>query len=553
MRPPLHSLKVALAALIALAPGAVLAAQGPVDHADPAVIREEAVRPETRSDAHAKIPVMAETANAGVGLDAGILAGAIRVDGAMALPPAAFAPVISSYVGRTLSGADLRKLASDIAGVARAAGYGLASAWIPRQSVTNGILQVKIEEGRIDAIDAKGDASDVARRMLAILVDGRPVRTAALERQLLLAGDVAGIWVGNARLERDAGRNVLVVQTRRDRIQARASIDNWGSGTIGPGEAQLSIDFNGLLSKTDQLTVTGFGIPLHPKEFVLGEAKYSRTLGSGGTEISIDGYVARSKAGGALADRGFEGRASQASLAASHAFIRSRAASLWGDISFTLRDSEQSRQGAKIRDDRFALVTAIATGNVKLGAGRIRGTLSIVQGLGLLDATRGGDPLASRDDGSAIFTELDLWAQYSRPLGDRFSVQLATEGQLASRPLLSSEEMGLGGRSFLRGYDYREFSGDKGIAASAELRFDLGKLFKPISAAQLYGYADAGSVGNYRGGRGGGTLASAGGGARIWLSSKVQAGLELGFPLRKGFDRTSHRDPRLSFTIGARF
>jgi Ca2+-binding RTX toxin-like protein len=56
-----------------------------------------------------------------------------------------------------------------------------------------------------------------------------------------------------------------------------------------------------------------------------------------------------------------------------------------------------------------------------------------------------------------------------------------------------SEEMGLGGRYMLRGYDYRERSGDNGIAGSAEIRFDLADQPKPIKAVQLYLFADGGT------------------------------------------------------------
>src|SRR3546814_2466493 len=129
----------------------------------------------------------------------------------------------------------MQALVTDIANVARGAGFGLATAWIPPQKVTNGVLRVWLDPGRVDAIEAEGDAADVARRFLAPLADGRPVRTGELERRLLLAGDIAGIWVGNARLERRGERNILHVDTRRDRIRGRAYIDNWGSSAVGPG------------------------------------------------------------------------------------------------------------------------------------------------------------------------------------------------------------------------------------------------------------------------------------------------------------------------------
>jgi hemolysin activation/secretion protein len=112
--------------------------------------------------------------------------------------------------------------------------------------------------------------------------------------------------------------------------------------------------------------------------------------------------------------------------------------------------------------------------------------------------------------------------------------------------------MGLGGRSFLRGYDYREVSGDRGAAASAELRFDLRSLPKSVRRAQLYAYGDAGKVGNLRGGLGGGSLASVGGGARIALRNGLDASLELGVPLKQG-PFSPDRDPRLSFTVGYAF
>jgi hemolysin activation/secretion protein len=113
--------------------------------------------------------------------------------------------------------------------------------------------------------------------------------------------------------------------------------------------------------------------------------------------------------------------------------------------------------------------------------------------------------------------------------------------------------MGLGGRYFLRGYDYREYSGDKGIAGSAELRFDLKQHIGPVENTQLYVFADAGSVGNYEDGFGSGSLASAGVGARLDLGKKFELGLELGIPLRDGAIADKDYSPRFSFTLAARF
>jgi hemolysin activation/secretion protein len=179
--------------------------------------------------------------------------------------------------------------------------------------------------------------------------------------------------------------------------------------------------------------------------------------------------------------------------------------------------------------------------------------LSFVQGLDALGATHEGDPLASRIDASARFSKVEFWGEYEHGFGRGFSVVAQMEAQAANRPLLSSEEMGLGGRYFGRAWDYREFSGDKGIAGALELRFDLKNLPSPATSGQLYTYVDGGSVGNYEGGFGGGSLASAGAGIRLWLNGSIEAALEAGFPLSDGSDPAADRDPRLSFTLGTRF
>ncbi|TFI58473.1 ShlB/FhaC/HecB family hemolysin secretion/activation protein [Sphingomonas parva] len=547
-------IEVSVLAAFAGAASPALAQQNGADRADPSVaeqeLREERAVPTTSAE-----PILrpAEGLRTGSAVTEPILAGAILVEGAEALPQAAFAPVVERYLGRTLSVEELRTLAADIAAVARDAGYGLATAWIPEQRLQNGLLRVRIEEGRIDAVEVNGDGRDAVEPRLTPLADGRPVRTAALERQLLLAGDVAGIRMGKAKLERRGGRNVLVVNATRDRFSGRGGVDNWGSSTSGPVRARVAIDFNRLLRPDDSLTLEALTTPFEPKEFGLIAARYTAALGYSGTEFSVGGYLARSEAGGFLADRDLDGRSSEIEAELRHPLKRSRAGSLWASLDARIRDSEQTREDLLVRDDRLALVSASAFAYRRLGAGRLRARVSLVQGLDLFGASDAGDPLSSRSDADGRFSKLELWAELDQRLAPQLSLVIQSEGQVANGPLLSSEEMGLGGRRFGRAWDYREFSGDRGIAGSVELRKDFPKPVKGVANAQVYAYADAGAVDNYRLGFGGGSLASAGGGVRLRFPPGVWTSLELGVPLTDGYDPSRHRDPRLSFTIDFRF
>ncbi len=524
------------------------ASQSPVDKANPAVVVEQLRQKEPERQRQLP-PRLETTAPAAIELDQAVVVGAIRVEGASVIPPAAFAPIIDSYVGRTLSSADLKALVSDIAAVTRARGYGLATAWIPAQKITNGIIRVMLDEGRIDEVRVEGSASAAATRMLAVLATGEPVTTALLERQLLLAGDLDGVKLGKARLQRVDGRRLLIVAAERERVRVRAGFDNWGSHEVGPIRARVSADINGVLAHDDRLTIGASLTPLQPREFQLVNVGYAKGIGTGGAEVHVSGYHARTHAGGSLKGRDIEGRSSYAEVGVSHPLLRTRAASVWAYLDFGILDASQSLRDITFRDDRITALSASLYGTAAVASGRLRTRLTYKKGLKLFDATTGGDRLASRRDGSAIFSKVEFWTGYERSLGGNFSLALQAEGQIASRPLLSSEEMGLGGRYFLRGYDYLEYSGDDGVAGSAELRWNV-RLPKD-TAAQIYAFVDAGEVDNHRQGFGSGSLASAGGGVRVGFD-RIEAGLEIGVPLRDGAAAKDY-DPRISYTLATQF
>jgi hemolysin activation/secretion protein len=545
--------KTAAMVIAVIAAPCAVGAQTPVDRSDPAVVTEEERQAEETMPLEPRRPTISATERQDTVMQAeGVVAGAIRVEGATALPPATFATAIEPYLGRPLSAADLRALARAVANAARDAGFGLATAWIPPQSVATGVLRVRLDEGRIDAIQASGPAAPAVERLLLPLATGEAVRTSALERRLLLARDIAGVSVGRATLSRRAGRNVLRVETRRERARGRASIDNWGTQAIGPLRARLSADALSVIALGDALTIGGNATPLQPDEFQMVHASYSLPIGGDGAAASVGGYFSRSDAGGAFRDRDLEGDSAEIHGSLSYPLVRSRRKNIWGRVELALRDSSLTREAVEIRDERIVTLATVIHGTGSLAKGRVRARMSVVQGLDILGATARGDPFASRPDAGGVFTKLRFWTDYTRALGDGFSIQLGGEGQLASRPLPASEEIGLGGRFFLRGYDFREFAGDRGVAASGELRYDFEDLARPLSRAQLYAYADAGHVSNLRGGFGGGELASAGGGVRIGINRRIDAGIELGVPLADGAGGR-RPNPRLSFTLSTTF
>jgi hemolysin activation/secretion protein len=528
---------------------AIAAAAAPGDRVDPSLAREQVHAEEApRIRAAPELPTRSNPAQA-PNTASLVTIGAIRVEGASVVPASAFASIIQPYLGRMLSTGDLSQLATEIAGVLREAGYGLATATIPRQRLDNGVLRVTVDEGRIDAVDAGGDRA--VERVLSVLANGEPVRTDKLERQLLLAEDLAGATLAQPTIVRRDGHNVLTVKVRRDRINGRASVDNWGSSSSGPMRATLSVDINAVFADDDQLTVGAVVTPLQPREFQYVEASYSKPLNSNGTAAEISGYYSHSRSRGDTG-RLYQGSSQQAEAGLSHAITRSRRFSAWVSGDLALMDSALSRNGQPVRSDRIATATLTLNASARSKSSWIRGRIAFIQGVDALGSTKAGDPLASRRDASGSFSKTEFYASFGTELAPHFGLGVSVGGQLAAQPLLVSEEIGLGGRTFLRAFDYREVSGDEGAAAALELRYDLADLPGPFRRAQLYAFADAGRVTNLEGGFGGGDLASAGGGVRAWLRGGFEGSLELGVPLTDSpFDPDP--SPRVSFTLSKSF
>lgn len=531
--------------------GAPAYGQNALDRAQPAAAREERVPAEVnRPPEPVRVDVEAPPSVSG---SSRTLIGAVVLRGLESLKPADFADTLANWVGRTVTPSELAELATAVAERARGRGLVFASAWISAQQLENGILVVRVDEGRIDEIRFDGPEHAGVRAALTPLINRQPVRVGELERRLLVAGDIDGVWIRSSRFVRERGKGVLVVKLSRDRISGRAMLTNDGTKPIGPEQMTLEVDFNALLASDDALTLTWSETVFQPDELQFGRIRYQKRIGRGGTEVAITASGSVAKPGAYL--RPFEIRSSSWYVGASilKPLWRRRSTSLWFEGELGMRNLLQWRAGRHVRDDRVVAARGTLSGYTEVAGGRLRVSTTLSQGLGILDATKTGDPLASRRDADGTFTSLSAWADWSRNLAGDLSVRVAMLSQLSSRPLLTAEEIGLGGTGFLRGYDWSERSGDQGAMGMAELRYRIDRPLGLGKRAQVYAFVDAGRVSNLEGGYGSGALASVGGGVRTDLTWSLGANLEVAVPLSGPRYETGDRTPRINLKLSKSF
>ncbi len=276
------------------------------------------------------------------------------------------------------------------------------------------------------------------------------------------------------------------------------------------------------------------------------------TLGDGGTVVGLSGATGRTDSGGSLSNSGFTGHNRYASVFVSHALKRSNAVNLWLNAELAYLNVQQSQNGSLFQDDQIATAAVNFAGNYDIGIGRLYGGVGITQGLGILGASGSGDPLNSRNDGSGKFTKANFWINSILNMGDGFGMRLAGNAQIASRPLLSANEIAIGGPYFGKGYDFSERFGDEGVLGLAELRKEFNDLNDWLDWFQLYAFVDGGYVSNIGTGFGGGSLASAGGGLRSQIG-RFDLGIEAAAPIGNDRFQSGDQSAKINFQIGLRF
>ena len=475
------------------------------------------------------------------------------IEGATAFGPAELQPLYAALLGTEISVADAFGVAQAIERRYREAGYVTSRVIVPQQTVEAGRFRVVVVEGFIADISYEGEigqARAAVERLLTPLRAARPVDVAEVERRLLLANDLAGLTV-RAALEPSPtaqGGSVLVVRSERRAVEPWLSLDNRMSPYLGSAQIAGGVAWNSFGSGADRLSLSAkASLPVKRSHSV--GLNYDRLLSDNGSTLGLGVMQGRSRPGRELDALGVRSRVEGATVTVTHPFIRSREQNLRGMAQFELRNVDTEIAGTPFTADRLRI------GRVGLsfdrsdswnGVTALRATVH--KGFGRFGASAPGAALASRPDGQASFLKLTLDATRVQQLTERISLLASATAQLSDDPLLASEEIGLGGGSFGRGYDDGEISADSGAAASLELRYALP------AGVQFYGFIDGGRLRanaakpalERR------TLSSAGFGVRASVAG-VFATLELAQPTSSDVRTQGDKRPRLFATVSHSF
>jgi hemolysin activation/secretion protein len=487
-----------------------------------------------------------------------VLEGVI-IEGSTLYPEERLLAPFQPLIGKLVTISDVWRVAREIERLYREDGWFLTRAIVPAQTVRDGRIHLRIVEGFVEQVRIEGDVGDAAiliEETLRPVTEQQPLALATLERALLLVNDIPGVSASG--LLRPAAQQVgaaeLVVVAERKPFDASLVVDNFGDDFTGRRQLSLGVGSNAWTRFGERIGLIGFITdPGADRNQWVGQIATSWRFGGDGLALETVYSYGRNIPGGDVRQFDFDSNTTLIGVAFAYPFVRGRSFSLLGRLGIEAIDTDTDADqdffpGGEFSRDKLRVLTV--TSEVELrdplnGANSIAAGLR--QGLPILDATRRADENKSRADGTGQATVLRAGIARTQPLPLNFSFYTNFAGQYAFTQLLSNEEFTLGGTRFGRGYDFDELSGDNGIGGTAELRYSVPLNLPYLEAVQLFSFFEGGRIWNSGDGDDG-SLASTGGGIRIFPIGKVLLELQAAQPLTRDSQRgDGSRDPQFLF------
>jgi hemolysin activation/secretion protein len=403
-------------------------------------------------------------------------------------------PIVRPFLDRPLDFNELQNAAIAVATAYRKAGW-IVRAYLPQQDVTGGTVTIQIIEATFGKPLVQGTSTRVSAARVQKMVDaaqtpGKPVSADALDRALLLIGDLPGVNANGHLAEgQNPGETDLVVALTNTRLlTGDVTVDNAGARFTGAGRVIVDASLNSALGIGDRADVT----LLHTQGSDYQRAAYSVPVGNNGWRLALNGthlsYRILTPEFEALDARG---TSTTVGLDASYPLIRSRVENLY--FSTGVEDQRFNNQSAGQTSSRYSLQDATfgLSGNhfdALGGGGANSASLIIMAGHVNLANSPNEAADAETTDTAGTFERLNLTASRAQTVTERFSLYGALSGQISSKNLDSSQKMYLGGSAGVRAYPADEGGGSEGVMLNLEARERLPAGFNVV------GFFDWGSV-----------------------------------------------------------
>jgi len=400
--------------------------------------------------------------------------------------------ITASYVGKKISYSELQSIVEKVTAFLKNKGWFLAKAYLPKQDVTSGIIEIAVHQGKSDgSLSIKKDKSVRIRTKFlqhigALAIQrGQPLNEQKLERSVLLMNDLPGI---DARASLAPGKipnssGVEISVTEGSLFSGSVWADNQGNYYTGAWRGNTMLSINDPLRYGDQMTL----LLTEASGLTQGRVGYSFPLNRNGFRGNLAYTGMRYTLGGELAGENYKGRSNNIDAGFSYAMLRSRTSNLTTSISYGYKALVDTwKSDVPLRDKQLSSATFTLSGDRNdhfYGGGYISGNIGLTTG-----ALH--ESVANTENN---YTRLNYGATRVQRLAERINIDVSLSAQRAMNNLDSSEKFSLGGPNGIRAYPVGEGAGDEGQLISTNLRYNMPAA-AALGAFQISCFFDAGRV-----------------------------------------------------------
>ncbi|WP_310449664.1 ShlB/FhaC/HecB family hemolysin secretion/activation protein [Sulfuritalea sp.] len=406
-----------------------------------------------------------------------------RIVGLTVVPETEMAQVLAPFIGPNKRFQDLLDAAAAVKRELAGRGYFLADAIVPEQKISDGIVELRVLEGRLGKVRLQVDpAVSISRSLLesyiASLEEGGLIQTADVERALFQIHDLRGIVASSSFAPgATAGTADLTIKVSAGKkLDANLDFDANGSIYTGLHRVGGGVDGNSLL---------GYGelINLRASNAIDGNLRFARAsilvpFGPWGTKLGAAYSELKYRLGTPLFDAlKVNGAAAVNSLIAIHPIIRSRNTNLLVIGQHDKRkfyDMQLASGAETLKKTDVSSLSLSGDFRDRVGGGGIN-VFNIAYTLGELKFGNAGleaADLAGRKT-KGLYGKTNISVSRLQAVAERLALYGSYSQQFTNKNLDPSEKFSLGGPNAVRAYPQGEGAGDEGYFASLELRYRL--------------------------------------------------------------------------------
>ncbi len=488
----------------------------------------------------------------------------LKIVGMEAYPAGKFLGDYINLLGKPVTLQQVIDVANRINRTYRDDGYIFSRAFFPEQDITAGTVTIQVVEGNIRNVvmqDVNPAEKQELQPYLDRIANVHPFNIKGFEHWLLVMNGLPGAKFRSVLRQPDdkePGAIEVVLLKENTGGQGVVGVDNYGSRYAGPYQASLSYDQPRIFDDYDMLSLR-LSATLPWDEVKYGQLGYERPIDAV-PGLSINTHIGwgGTESGSNLSDLDVKGYSRDFRVGLTYEALLNRRTNLLMYLNFDMKNARSKILGDRLYDDRLRVVrvsTAFQHIDDLNGSTLLTGELS--QGLDILGARETGSFELSRDDGHSDFTKVTAQISRLQNLPRNFQMLMQVAGQYAFDPLLSGEEFGYGGGSVGRGLDPSEITGDHGMSATLEVRYNGLPAWAKFTF-QPYAFMDFGKIWQKGTAAANSTSSlSTGMGTRVEFDQATSMNLMMALPLTFASDNpppyANGESPRYLFSLSRKF